>query len=145
MLDKHSLRFRPNGDLWECNDGGIYAPYDHGDTWIDKTNGIAISQMYRLGVSATDPDEVVTGLQDNGSKLHSGTGWQHVNSGDGMKASSIIRITTYNTRLLRAAVYFARWIVGQVHGILNRMPQEEVLGSSPTLWTLRIRESSMGL
>ena len=83
--DKHSLRFRPNGDLWECNDGGIYVSYDHGDTWIDKTNGIAISQMYRLGVSATDPDEVVTGLQDNGSKLHSGTGWQHVNSGDGME------------------------------------------------------------
>ena len=83
--DKHSLHFRPNGDLWECNDGGIYVSYDHGDTWIDKTNGIAISQMYRLGVSATDPDEVVTGLQDNGSKLHSSTGWQHVNGGDGME------------------------------------------------------------
>ncbi len=83
--DKHSLRFRPNGDLWECNDGGIYVSHDGGNTWIDKTNGIAISQMYRMGVSATDPDEVITGLQDNGSKLHSATGWEQVNGGDGME------------------------------------------------------------
>ena len=84
--DKHSLRFHPNGEIWECNDGGIYVSYDQGVTWIDKTNGIAISQMYKLGVSATDPDEIITGLQDNGSKLHTATGWQQVNGGDGMEA-----------------------------------------------------------
>lgn len=81
--DKHNLRFRSNGDVWECNDGGIYVSYDQGTSWHDKTNGMAISQMYKMGSSATEKDEVVTGLQDNGSKLHTATGWEVVNGGDG--------------------------------------------------------------
>ncbi len=81
--DKHNLHFRDNGDLWECNDGGIYVSFDQGTSWSDKTNGMAISQMYKMGSSSTEKDEVVTGLQDNGSKLHTATGWQVVNGGDG--------------------------------------------------------------
>lgn len=81
--DKHNLRFRSNGDVWECNDGGIYVSYDHGVTWHDKTNGMAISQMYKMGTSATEKDEIITGLQDNGSKLRSATGWRNVNGADG--------------------------------------------------------------
>ncbi|MEO5907291.1 MAG: GEVED domain-containing protein, partial [Saprospiraceae bacterium] len=84
--DKHNLRFRSNGDLWECNDGGIYVSKDQGTTWRDKTNGMAISQIYKLGVSATEQDEVIAGLQDNGSKLHTATGWKQVNGSDGMEA-----------------------------------------------------------
>ena len=83
--DKHSLRFSQNGDVWECNDGGVYVSYDQGDSWKDKTNGIAISQMYKMGNSATDPDEIITGLQDNGSKLHTAGGWMQVNGADGME------------------------------------------------------------
>ncbi|HSF88274.1 MAG TPA: GEVED domain-containing protein [Saprospiraceae bacterium] len=81
--DKHNLRFRSNGDVWECNDGGLYVSYDQGVTWHDKTNGMAISQMYKMGTSATEKDEVITGLQDNGSKLRTALGWQNVNGGDG--------------------------------------------------------------
>jgi hypothetical protein len=44
---------------------------------------MAISQMYKMGSSASEKDEIVTGLQDNGSKLHTANGWQVVNGGDG--------------------------------------------------------------
>lgn len=83
--DKHSLSFRPNGDLFEANDGGIYISPDNGISWNDKTNGIVNSQMYKLGVSATVSNEVITGLQDNGTKLLSGGSWDDVKGGDGME------------------------------------------------------------
>ncbi|MDQ3015516.1 MAG: hypothetical protein M3R25_02165, partial [Bacteroidota bacterium] len=83
--DKHMLRFRSNGDVFECNDGGIYLSDNFGSSWTDKTNGIAISQMYKLGVSQTEYGDVITGLQDNGSKLWSGSEWYDVRGGDGME------------------------------------------------------------
>ncbi len=83
--DKHKLAFRDNGDLFECNDGGVYLSKQNGINWVDKTNGIQISQMYRLGVSQTEPDEVITGLQDNGTKLFSGNNWFDARGGDGME------------------------------------------------------------
>ncbi|PLX13783.1 MAG: hypothetical protein C0597_11120 [Marinilabiliales bacterium] len=49
--DKHQLKYRTNGDLFECNDGGIYISTNDGTGWTDKTNGMIISQMYKLGVS----------------------------------------------------------------------------------------------
>ena len=82
--DKHMLKFRANGDLFECNDGGVYISTDNGTSWVDKTNGIVISQMYRIGNSKTVSNEVITGLQDNGTKLLSGGLWYDVYGGDGM-------------------------------------------------------------
>lgn len=84
-VDKHFLFFR-GGEIWEGNDGGIYVTRDTGYTWIDKTHGMAISQMYRLGISQTEPFEILTGLQDNGTKYLTGIAWSHVNGGDGTEA-----------------------------------------------------------
>lgn len=83
--DKHTLRFRPNGDLFECNDGGVYLSRNNGTGWADKSNGIVISEMYRLGVSQTEYGDIITGLQDNGTKSLSGGSWEDVIGGDGME------------------------------------------------------------
>ena len=83
--DKHKLAYRSNGDLFECNDGGVYISANNGTSWTDKTNGMVISQMYKLGVSQTVSTEVITGLQDNGTKLLSGGTWSDPKGGDGME------------------------------------------------------------
>lgn len=83
--DKHIHCYRDNGDLFEGNDGGIYISTDNGTTWEDKTNGMVISQMYKLGVSQSNSAEVITGLQDNGTKLLSNNDWADVKGGDGME------------------------------------------------------------
>ncbi|MEP6796485.1 MAG: T9SS type A sorting domain-containing protein [Saprospiraceae bacterium] len=83
--DKHSLTYRGNGDLFETNDGGVYMSLNNGNNWSDKTNGIVISQMYKLGVSQTDGGDIITGLQDNGTKIHSGAIWFDQIGGDGME------------------------------------------------------------
>ena len=82
--DKHYMAFQPGTDaLFECNDGGIYKSKD-GHHWTDLTSGMAISQIYRLSTSATVPDEVINGLQDNGTKLLSSGRWIDIMGGDGM-------------------------------------------------------------
>jgi len=94
--DKHNLVYRSNGDLFECNDGGIYISTDDGLTWTDKSNGLIISQMYKLGTSKTVATETITGLQDNGTKLLSSGTWSDENGGDGMEC--LIDYTDVNTQ-----------------------------------------------
>ncbi len=82
--DKHYMAFQSGTDaIFECNDGGIYKSKD-GVHWTNLTNGMAISQIYRLSTSATVSNEVITGLQDNGTKLLSSGTWEDVMGGDGM-------------------------------------------------------------
>ena len=83
--DKHALTYRNDGLLFEGNDGGVYTSPNDGTTWTDKTNGMQISQMYKLGCSATVSNEVITGLQDNGTKLFTNNNWHDVIGGDGME------------------------------------------------------------
>ncbi|MCG8410609.1 MAG: T9SS type A sorting domain-containing protein [Bacteroidales bacterium] len=103
--DKHSMVYQSADVFFEGNDGGIYKTTDGGATWIDLTNEMVISQMYKLGVSQIVADEVITGLQDNGSKLHSGTTWTDVKSGDGMEC--IIDYSDINTQ-------YATYVYGQI-------------------------------
>ncbi len=94
--DKHYMAFQPGTNaLFECNDGGIYKSND-GKHWTDLTSGMAISQIYRLNTSATVSDEVLTGLQDNGTKLLSSGTWTDVMGGDGMDCQ--IDYTDVNTQ-----------------------------------------------
>ncbi len=98
--DKHILKYRANGDLFEGNDGGIYILPKNGNKWIDKSNGLVISQIYRLGVSAQNSNIVITGLQDNGTKLLENGTWRDVKGGDGMEClidytNSDIQYATY--------------------------------------------------
>ncbi len=96
--DKHMLKYRDNGDLFECNDGGVYISQNEGNSgsWYDKTDGMQISQIYRIGVSATDSDETIAGLQDNGTKLKWSNYWSDVKGGDGMEC--VIDYTDVNTQ-----------------------------------------------
>ncbi|HNW89134.1 MAG TPA: GEVED domain-containing protein [Bacteroidales bacterium] len=103
--DKHMLKYRSNGNLFECNDGGVYLSTDNGTSWTDKTNGLVISQMYKLSVSKTIVAEVITGLQDNGTKLLSGGAWSDVKGGDGMEC--LIDYTDVN-------VQYGTYVYGQI-------------------------------
>ncbi|MBN2616064.1 MAG: T9SS type A sorting domain-containing protein [Bacteroidales bacterium] len=85
--DKHRLIFQNTTNaLFECNDGGIYKS-DNGKDWTNIGSGLVISQMYRLGTSKTVAGEVITGLQDNGTKLLSRGVWGDVLGGDGMECA----------------------------------------------------------
>jgi len=83
--DKHYMEYQNDTVFFEGNDGGIYKTTDGGSTWEDLTNGMIISQIYRIGPSQQNADVVMTGLQDNGSKLIFNGSWFDVKGGDGME------------------------------------------------------------
>ncbi len=103
--DKHMLKYRTDGSLFECNDGGVYLSTNDGTSWTDKTTGIVNSQMYKLGVSQSTNNETITGLQDNGTKLYSGGSWNDVKGGDGMEC--LIDYTNAN-------IQYGTYVNGQI-------------------------------
>ncbi|MEI7983138.1 MAG: PKD domain-containing protein, partial [Bacteroidota bacterium] len=86
--DQHIFEYSPlSGKLYIGNDGGIYWTDNGGNAWNEITNGLTISQAYKLGQSATVDDLVINGYQDNGSSVFEGTNWTAVNGGDGMECA----------------------------------------------------------
>ncbi|PLX14145.1 MAG: hypothetical protein C0597_10470 [Marinilabiliales bacterium] len=84
--DKHVLRYRDTLALFEGNDGGIYKTNNEGVNWTDLTDGMVISQIYRLSVSQNSESLVIAGLQDNGTKLlYTDGNWYDIKGGDGME------------------------------------------------------------
>jgi len=86
--DQHTFFYNPvNKRLYAGNDGGIYFTDNRGATWKEISIGLGIGQIYRLGVSATNPYKVVTGFQDNGSATWTGKEWMTSGGGDGMESA----------------------------------------------------------
>lgn len=83
--DKHCLAFQ-NGTsvLFEGNDGGIYRTLNGGVNWTDLSDGLVISQYYRISVSQQATNQIIGGLQDNGTKSMIDGTWTDVRGGDGM-------------------------------------------------------------
>jgi hypothetical protein len=85
--DKHYHIFHPLKPslLFEGNDGGIYRTTGPSHLlWNDLSNGLGITQFYRLAV-ADGATFVIGGAQDNGTKRVTFTGASnHLTGGDGM-------------------------------------------------------------
>jgi len=119
--DKHNLRYRSDGSLFEVNDGGVYLSTNNGTNWTDKSDGLVISQMYKLGISKTVASEVITGLQDNGTKLLAGGLWEDVIGGDGMEC--LIDYT--NVSVQYGSLYY-----GEIERTLNHWSSSTTISPS---------------
>jgi len=85
--DIHSLDFFGN-TLYCGSDGGVFRSGNNGNTWEDISEGLQISQYYRIAVSASNPDKILAGSQDNGTNLFSSeNGYVHLLGGDGNGAA----------------------------------------------------------
>ena len=85
--DQHFLAFHPlaPGTMFVCNDGGLYKTTNSGASWTDLSNGLQISQIYRIGASQTVANNIICGLQDNGSREIFNNNWYEQTGGDGME------------------------------------------------------------
>ena len=82
--DIHYLKFYGNR-LYCGSDGGIFRRIDNG-AWADLSQGLEITQFYRLGGSEAEPELIAAGAQDNGSNIRDSSGWTHVFGSDGAEA-----------------------------------------------------------
>lgn len=83
--DKHYITFNKlSGYVFDCNDGGVYLSRNNGKSWTDLSNGLGITQFYRMSVSQSDTNMILAGAQDNGTKLRKNQSWNESTGGDGM-------------------------------------------------------------
>ncbi len=76
--DHHDIKFDPvqRGVVYVCNDGGVYKSTNGGGTFTAINTGLNATQFYAsLGVSKTNANLMVGGLQDNGQYVYNGTNW----------------------------------------------------------------------
>ena len=109
--DKHFLTYHPlnSSVLFECNDGGLWKTLDGGTTWTNLTDGLEISQFYDIDCSQVDPDVIVGGFQDNGSKLRTSAGWEEASGGDGMACQIDDQNEIVYTSYVEGVIYRDYW------------------------------------
>ncbi|TAL62766.1 MAG: PKD domain-containing protein [Bacteroidetes bacterium] len=85
-VDYHDVMYTNGTTCYLSSDGGVWKSTANGSSWTDLSDGLAIAQMYGFGQSATNPNLLIQGWQDNGTNLYTGS-WSATNiGGDGMKA-----------------------------------------------------------
>ncbi|HPU23897.1 MAG TPA: T9SS type A sorting domain-containing protein [Candidatus Kapabacteria bacterium] len=100
--DIHDLIFAPDGRLYAGHDGGIDYTTNGGNTWTFISDGMSITQFYRIGICESDPNLFIGGSQDNGSSLYKENNWMHVLAGDGMDCA----IDPTDARRIYGSLYY---------------------------------------
>lgn len=84
--DHHNFEFQPNSSvIFTGNDGGVRKSTNGGSSWTDLSNGLQITQFYRLSIAKSNAEIVYAGAQDNGTNKYNAGAWRSVLGGDGMQ------------------------------------------------------------
>lgn len=84
--DIHDLVF--HGTTLYCgSDGGIFSSTDRAITFTDLSEGLVITQFYRIGGTDSNGNLIFCGAQDNGSNKWTSSSYRHVHGGDGFEAA----------------------------------------------------------
>ena len=87
-VDQHCLEFHPITNVpYAGNDGGLYKYLDNLNNWIDISDGLEISQFYKLGLSESNASKLIAGAQDNGTEMLTNGVWDAVRGSDGMECA----------------------------------------------------------
>ena len=86
-VDHHALAFGPGASpvMYSGNDGGVYRSSNGGTVWSFLPEQ-PVTQVYRMALSATNPNVLFLGAQDNGTNRSTGGAaddFQNVYGGDG--------------------------------------------------------------
>lgn len=107
--------------LYVCNDGGLYKYNEIANQWTDLSQGLIITEFYKIANSASDSIFIIGGTQDNGGRKRlTSTSWGATNGGDGMEVAidptndQTIYTTYWGGTLYRS---FDQWNVDTYHEI----------------------------
>jgi len=84
--DIHDLAINPLNDwIYCCSDGGVFRSTDFGENWTDLSDGLEITQWYRIAGYEANSNLLIGGTQDEGSnKWTGGSTILHISGADGM-------------------------------------------------------------
>ena len=83
-VDYHDIVYTGASSYYITSDGGVYYTSNSGGTWSNLSTELQIAEMYGFGQSTTNPNLLIQGWQDNGTKRFNGANWQTILGGDGM-------------------------------------------------------------
>ncbi|HEV7232409.1 MAG TPA: T9SS type A sorting domain-containing protein [Bacteroidia bacterium] len=81
--DIHDLIYQSGSTIYAGTDGGVFSTSNSGNSWAAINGNMNIAEIYKIGMSKTNPTLIIAGHQDNGTNLYSG-GWNQTMGGDGM-------------------------------------------------------------
>lgn len=81
--DLHHVQYATGTMCFLGTDGGVARTSNGGTSWQTLNGTMNIAQIYKMGLSSTDPGRIITGHQDNGTNLSSGSAWNEIYGGDG--------------------------------------------------------------
>jgi len=118
--DHHALEYNPHDNyLFSGNDGGVHYQKYSDSLWINVSAGLAVSQIYKLGQSATNKKILINGYQDNGSARYNGS-FTTVFGGDGMDC--LVDFTD-------ESISFGEIYYGSIFRVKNNNPENYVAGN----------------
>ncbi len=86
--DQHVFEYNPHNKLlFVGNDGGVFYKKAESENWVVLSDGMAISQIYKIGSTNAEERLIMNGYQDNGSALLNDTTWAVAMGGDGMECA----------------------------------------------------------
>ncbi len=90
-------------NVFAASDGGISVSSTGGASWANISNNLAIAQIYAIGLSASSPNLIISGHQDNGTEMTSdANSWREIYGGDGMQCF----IDKTNNATIYASLYY---------------------------------------
>ncbi|MCW3075584.1 MAG: hypothetical protein JWO32_193 [Bacteroidetes bacterium] len=81
--DLHYVLYTSGTTCFLGTDGGVARTTNGGASWQTINGTMNIAQIYKMGLSATNPGRIVSGHQDNGTNLSNGSAWSEIYGGDG--------------------------------------------------------------
>ncbi|MCU0429351.1 MAG: T9SS type A sorting domain-containing protein [Cytophagaceae bacterium] len=135
--DIHDLAFVPGSltNAFAANDGGIYKTVNTGNCWSSVNhNNVAVNQIYGFGISATDPEVMISGHQDGATIVHNNGTYRDVIGGDGFEAF----IDRTNQDIMYGQVYFGNFRRSNDGGLnwVSLVDNSGIIGRGPwsTKW-----------
>ena len=119
--DIHTLKFF-NDRLYCGSDGGLYVS-DDGINFTDYSDGLAVTQFYRIGIAKNNSEIIVGGTQDNSGFVYNNNEWNTYTGGDGMD---------YEVDPTNGNIAYGFTQFGGVLFITNNLGQSAGIVSAPT-------------
>ena len=111
--DHHAITFLPGTSDWvSAHDGGVARFSDGSATPTDRSDGLDIAQVYRVGFTDERPDRLLAGWQDNGINVLKDGVHARVRGADGFHCM----FTPGHPDTVYAAEYFGRTFRSQDAG-----------------------------
>ncbi len=82
-VDIHTLKFF-NGELYTGTDGGIYVSNDGGTSFTNRSDGLTVTQFYRISIANNNAARIAGGTQDNSGFVYDNDEWNIYTLADGM-------------------------------------------------------------